>query len=210
MSDPRVSRRARQKGSVLIAVTVVGLAGALLLAAFMNHSVLVEERAIDARLAETRAYWAIMGHFRYGLSRTARSYMCNKNCSYLDGQNFKDSEKVAVLQTYLNEISSYRTISYPEEPSGYFLKIATTASEDDRLHQNYSGYIMMKGTYPTSGQSTFSYLQGATARMGGYELRFCAGVVFSGWSCGNIGNNNGGWPTPYYSISRLTRLVPGS
>jgi len=55
---------------------------------------LVEQRAVEAELAKSRAYWAEMGNFHYAMSRISYSQLCN-GCK---GSNNKDSDLATVLQ----------------------------------------------------------------------------------------------------------------
>jgi hypothetical protein len=200
--------RHSQQGNILLPVALIGLVITLTLSALMNHALVLEQVAVEDRLAEIRSYWATMGHFRYALSRTRHSGLC-ANYNFLGictSGNLKDDERVPVLQNYLNEISAYRTWTYPEEAANYSIKIDLTAAVDDSTSRhNYSGHLMITSSYPTSGASTLAILSGAPTRFMPYQLRFCAGLSNSGSSCGNISNNNGGNATGYYSVKRLYR-----
>ena len=198
--------RKSQEGNILLPVVLIGLALSLSLGALMNHSLVLEQVAVENRLAETRAYWGVMGHFRYALSRTKHSGLCASYfLSVCTSSNMKDDEKVPVLQNYLNEISALRTWTYPEENAGYSIKINLTAMEDDASHHNRSGHLVIRSSYPTSGVSTLDILHNAPNRFMPYELRFCVGLANSGSSCGVITNNNGGNVTGYYSVKRFYR-----
>ena len=71
-------RRAQaQRGNTLVFVGVVGLVVSLMLGLFLNSSVLVEERAVEAELARSRVYWAQMGAYNYALSRISYSQLCD-------------------------------------------------------------------------------------------------------------------------------------
>ena len=204
--------RSRQAGNLLIPVMLIGLVGALLMGAFINYSVFIEGVAVENQLAETRAYWAIMGHFRYGISRLRYAALCpiSQGCS--GNENISDTDKVTVLQSYLDEISSFRTFSYADESSAYTIKIALTASADtDATRNAYSGYLQMAGSYPTSGVSTLPVLSGMAQRFAPLQLRFCTSLVAAFQACGGVANNNNnGNPTGYYSVRSLFRTQSAS
>ena len=194
--------RKRQQGNFLMPVALIGLTVTLSLSALMNHSMVLEEIAVENRLAEMRSYWAVMGHFRYAMSRTHHSYLCPVSCL----GNQSDATKVTVLQNYLNEVTALKTYSYPEEAAGYTIKIDLTAAvDDDPARHNFSGHLMISSSYPTSGVSTLEILSGLPDRFLPYQLRFCAGLALASSTCGAIGNNNGGSATAYYSVKRLYR-----
>jgi hypothetical protein len=211
------SARRRQRGNILLPVTLIGLIVTLTLSALMNHALVLEQVAVENRLAEIRSYWAVMGHFRYALSRTRHSWACPSNHNVITilgvsvdlgcpDNSIKDTERVPVVQGYLNEISAYRTFTYPEEAAAYSIKIdLTTAVDDSTSRHTYSGHLMITSSYPTTGASTLGILSGAPNRFMPLQLRFCAGLNNSGSSCGTIGNNNGGNATGYYSVKRLYR-----
>jgi len=204
--------RSHQAGNLLIPVMLIGLTSALLMGAFINYSVFVEQAAIENQLAETRAYWAIVGHFRYALSRQRHMGLCPDSLGCAANANIKDTDKVTVLQSYLDEISSYRTFTYPEENSSYSIKIDLTASADTDPNRNiYSGYMTMVGSYPTSGVSTLPVLSGLAQRFAPLQIRICTSLAGAYQACGGVkNNNNGGSPTGYYSVRRFFRTQSAS
>jgi type II secretory pathway component PulK len=82
-----------QKGSALIFVTIVGMVMSLAFALFMTSTVLTEQRAVEAELARSRAYWAELGDLRYTMSRISYSRLCN-SCSLSDNE---DTDLATVL-----------------------------------------------------------------------------------------------------------------
>lgn len=187
-----------QSGSALIFVTIVGLVMSVAFALFMTSTVLVEQRAVEAELARSRAYWAQMGNFHYAMSRISYSRLCN-GC--LLG-NIKDTDLASILQAYFNELSNNQTWSYADESPNYRITTTDTAAADDTPgRQNFSGYLMATSAYTTSA------LVGSSAgKLPLMELRLCVGLSGTGAKCGNIGNNNGGSATAYFSVNRLTNL----
>ena len=206
-------RRATQAGNLLIPVMLIGLIGTLLMGAAINYSVFIEGASIENQLAETRAYWAIMGHFRYALSRQRHMGLCPNSLGcivLLD--TVSDAQKASVLQGYLDEISSYRTLTYAEESSLYSIKINPTAAVDDNpAHNTYSGYLTMAGSYPTAGVSTLPALSGLAQRFAPLQMRICTSLTSAFQNCGAVtSNNNSGRPTGYYSIRLLYRTQSAS
>jgi len=202
----------RQAGNLLVPVMLIGLVSALLMGVFINYSVFLEQAAIENQLAETRAYWAFMGHFRYAISRQRHMGFCPDSAGCAANDNVQDADKVIVLQSYLDEISAYRTFAYPEENSGYSITISLTASADADPQRNaYSGYMQMAGSYPTSGVSTLPVLSGLAQRFAPLQLRFCTSLVSAFAACGSVNNNNNnGSPTGYYSVRQLFRTQSAS
>lgn len=212
MSRRRNPRRG-QEGNTIVAVTAIGTACTLILAAVMNNSVVVEDRAIDAELAEMRAYWGAMGHFRYALSRVRFDYACDDGGGCGPTDNGFDTEKAAVVQSYLDEIEDLRVLGgpamldYPEEGQNYFIALDVAAAPDDTPgRHNFSGHLMMTAA-PASGQSGVPALADLAPRMSPYEMRFCVGLASPASKCGAIGSDNGGNFTANLSVKRLTRLA---
>jgi hypothetical protein len=203
-----MKRGQSQRGNILVPVMLIGLTCTLMMSALINRSVYLEQAAVENRLAETRAYWAAMGHFRYALSRARHAGLCPDSLGCTPTQNIKDTDKVTAIQSYLDEIAAYRTFTYPDENAAYSIKINLTAAvDDDPLRQNFSGHLMMTSSYPTSGVSTLPVLSGLAQRFTPYQLRFCTSLISAFAACGSIlNNNNGGDPTGFYSVKRLYRM----
>lgn len=208
MSSPR----SRQTGNILVPIMLIGLISTLTMGALINYSVFIEQAAVENQLAETRAYWAIMGHFRYAISRQRHAGFCPNTLGCIGTETISDITKVTILQGYLDEISAYRTLTYPEESSLYSIKIDLTAAADDDPSRNaYSGYMMILGSYPTSGVSTLPILSNLAQRLAPLQVRICTSMTSAFQACTGIAsNNNNGKPTGYYSIRRLYRTQSAS
>jgi hypothetical protein len=196
-----------QRGNILVPVMLVGLTCTLMMSALINRSVYLEQAAVENRLAETRAYWATMGHFRYALSRALHAGLCPDSNGCMPNKSIKDIDKITTLQSYLDEIGTFRTFTYPDENSGYTITINLTgAVDDDPTRQQFSGHLMMTSSYPTAGVSTLPVLSGLAQRFTPYRLRFCTSLLSAYANCGAVsGNNNNGRPTGYYSVKRFYR-----
>ena len=188
-----------QRGGALVFVIIIGMVMTTAFVLFMNSTVLVESRAVEASLAKARAYWAEMGAFNYTLSRISYSQLCN-SCGH---GNVKDITLATVWQAYFNELANVSSYSYPDEAAGYTLAISDTAAADDTSgRQTYSGWLMAQSAVTPSALVTSS--AGTLPQM---ELRLCAGLASNTGptsKCGTITNNNGGAATAYFSINRLT------
>ncbi len=193
---------ANQRGAAMVFVTIVGLVISLAFSLFMTSTVLVEQRAVEAELAKSRAYWAEMGNFNYAFSRISKSKFCS-SC-ILPNTGIKDTVLAANLQGYFNELSNLQTWTYPDESIRYTITTTDIAAADSNpIRQTYSGWLMATSAY--TGSSVVNGLNGHLPLM---ELRLCVGLNNAGAKCGNILNNNGGRTTGYFSINRLTNL-PG-
>ncbi|MES2474088.1 MAG: hypothetical protein V4601_14745 [Pseudomonadota bacterium] len=188
-----------QDGGALLFVTMVGLVISLGFGLFMGSTVVGESRAIEAQLARSRAYWAEMGVFNYGLSRIAASKFCN-GCLFQT--NVKDTDLAPILQAYFNELTNYRVWTYLDEAAGYSITTSVTAAADNTPgRQNFSGWLMATSAYTPS-----ALVASSSGQLPLMELRVCVGLAYSGDECGPITINNGGNATSYYSINRLTNL----
>ena len=192
----KLAHTSPQRGNALIPVIVIGWLITTLFAVFMANTVFTETRAVEAQLTRLRVYWAEMGNFRYAMSRISYSGLC---CG-----KQKDTELASTLQPYFDELSNYKTWSYPDEAAGYNFTTTDIAAADDRPgRQNFSGYIMA-----TSVLTKSALISGSAGNLPLLQLRLCAGLSSPTGSCGPIGSNNGGASTPNYSINRLANL-PG-
>ncbi|MBV9549430.1 MAG: hypothetical protein JO256_07135 [Alphaproteobacteria bacterium] len=186
-----------QQGSALVFVGMVGLIVSLMFALFMNSSVLVEQRAVEAELARSRTYWAEMGTFNYALSRISYSKLCGSGCT----GNQSDLQAVPTLQAYFNELNNIKTFSYLDEASGYTITATTTGGTDGVPGQhNFSNYLMATSSYTAS-----SLVAASAGTLPLLELRFCE-VPSQGAHCGLITNNNGSNRYQYFTIRKLTNL----
>ena len=184
-----------QSGSALIFVTIVGLVMSLAFALFMTSTVLTEQRAVEAELARSRAYWAEMGDLHYAMSRISYSRLCN-SCKI--GNN-KDSDLAPVLQAYFNELSNNQVWTYADESSNYSITTTTTAGTAGG--QTFSGWLVATAAYTPS-----TLVASSSGKLPLLEMGICVGLSSSGSKCGSLGNNNGGNATAYFSVNHLTNL----
>ena len=185
-----------QRGNALIFVTIVGLVISTAFAMFMTSTVLTEQRAVEASLAQTRTYWAEMGNFHYAMSRISYSRLCD-GCK---ASNNKDSELAPVLQAYFNELSNNRVWSYADESPNY--TITTTDVAATAGGQNFSGWLLATSAFTPSTLVSKS----AGLKLPQMQMGLCVGLSSAGQQCGNLGNNNGGKATAYFSVNQLVNL----
>jgi hypothetical protein len=108
---------------------MVGTIIAIGFAGIVDSTILVEQRAVEASLARSRAYWAEMGNFNYALSRLSKSKFCS-SC-VVPNHNVKDIVLAVNLQAYFNELSNQKTWTYPDESASY--SITTTEMRGEAL-----------------------------------------------------------------------------
>lgn len=73
----RRSARDQQGGFTLVAVMVFMALLMMFGATFINHVMTTEESEVEGLLADSRAYWAMMGHYNYMVSRAANQGLCS-------------------------------------------------------------------------------------------------------------------------------------
>jgi hypothetical protein len=168
----------------------------------MTSTVLTEQRAVETSLARSRVYWAEMGNFQYAMSRISYSRLCSGGLCLIG--NVKDTNQAAVLQAYFNELGNNKVWTYADESPNYSVTTTDVAIADNTSgRQTYSGWLMATSAFTAS-----TLLAAQANSLPLTELRLCVGRPSSGARCGNLGNNNGGNTTAYFSVNRLTNL-PG-
>ena len=158
MSGPMMSKgRRRQQGNMVVAVSVIGLSATFLFATLMNHTMVLEQTAVENELAEVRAYWAVRGHHNYALSRIRHSELCGKSNGCNPGDRFPDNQLAETLEDYLDEIEDLRIWTYLDENSNYRIGFDMEADPDDAPNRgNHSGHLMMTSSF--NDQSTLPIL----------------------------------------------------
>ncbi|MEI6985768.1 MAG: hypothetical protein WCK65_06535 [Rhodospirillaceae bacterium] len=80
---PTASRRFEsQEGAVLPFVMVMMMVLMMIGTGVFEYIVLTEVKAVDASLADVRAYWAMMGHFNYMAVRASQGGLCSGTGKY--------------------------------------------------------------------------------------------------------------------------------
>lgn len=142
-------RSHRQRGSVLITIMVVMMVTMLLASTLINHFAVQEARAIEQQLADIRAYWAMMGHVNYALSRAS-----NKHNSLCGGATCADDAARATafnsLFTELVTSASVRTWTYGEYAGGSY-SFNVQAAMPDVGASNVDGKLRLHMSIPAVG-----------------------------------------------------------
>jgi hypothetical protein len=134
-----------------------------------------------------------MGNFNYARSRISYSSLCN-GCG-----KAKDSQLAPVLQAYFNELNNNKVWTYPDESPNY--TITTTDVAATAGGQNFSGWLTATSAYTPS-----ALVASSSGKLPQMAMQICVGLPSAGSHCGQIGNNNGGNTTAYYSIASLYNL----
>jgi hypothetical protein len=203
----RANAQQAQQGFILIAVAVIGLVGTLVMASVLSSSVVLEARAVDQRLATIRAYWQVMGHFRYGFSRIRQDYLCRDSDGVCDPTSSQqDTFMLEVLTSYLDEINAHRRFTFREESTNYWIDIGTEAFVEPGTTHLHTMHLGMRNSFPGT-QSTLPVLSGIAQTAARLEIKFC--VHLAAWTnaCGPLSSNNfGGTLNGYYRVKSLVRL----
>ncbi len=77
--NPQPTSVRNQRGSVLVTVMVFMALLLLFAGTFVRHVLVSEEEEVDRLLADTRVYWAMMGHMNYMLSRAGYGGVCGSS-----------------------------------------------------------------------------------------------------------------------------------
>lgn len=132
-------RSHRQRGSVLITIMVVMMVTMLLASTLINHFAVQEARAIEQQLADIRAYWAMMGHVNYALSRASNNH--NSLCGGVTCAD--DAARATAFNSLFTELGSARRWTYSEYgATTYYFDVQAAIDADVttdgklRLHMN--------------------------------------------------------------------------
>ena len=154
-------------GNVAIGVIAFGMLALLAVGNVMGGAV-AEHRAVEDSLAQTRLYWAAMGHANYLLSRTREAGPCPSSCDKAEDMA-KESKKL------LDEIKDLETWLYPELGSIYQFKPHATVMADPRTYSDGKGRLLFEAHFHTTGGKETENLSAlrtvATTRP--VELRYC-------------------------------------
>ncbi|MCH8858716.1 MAG: hypothetical protein IID54_03955 [Proteobacteria bacterium] len=198
--------RRRQQGNMVVAVSVIGLSATFLFATLMNHTMVLEQTAVENELAEVRAYWAVRGHHNYALSRIRHSELCGKDSGCNPGDKFDDNKRAITLQAYLDEIADLRIWTYPDENANYRIGFDMEAEPDDTPgRNNHSGHLIMTSSF--NDQSTLPILDNIAQRLPPVRMRLCVGMDSMSTPCGPIDSDNGGYLSENFRVKRLVRLA---
>ena len=198
-----MTRLSSQRGQAALTALMLGSLATFMAGALMQHGMVAEKEAVARSLAETRAYWAAMGHISYAMSRISKQGGCREDL-YL-GNCGPDTSKAGTAQAYLDEISSLRNWTYPDVNSDYYINLSLTAAPAGQGGQTKSGYVSISATFPTSGQSPLPVLNGLSNRLRPVVLIYCT-MGDADDPCNAPTNNyTGSQTSPYNRMYRLSR-----
>ena len=150
------------RGSAMIAVTMIGLVAVLAVSGLAGR-VVAEHRAAEDSLAQTRLYWAGMGHATYLLSRTRQVGPCGDSPPCSAAADLKRGGT-----RMLAEIETLRNWRYPEVGDAYAFTVVP-AFDDVEGTDGRRWQIRIRFGRPAG---TAEALRTAT-RTPALELRYC-------------------------------------
>ena len=107
--------------------------------------IVVEYRAVEDSVAQTRAYWAAMGFNNYVLSRTLVSGACDKGCTGLQADLSGQSS------SYLKEISDLQAWFYMDNGSNYVIQLNSRVCQDNAAPMGSLGEVVIKTAFSGNG-----------------------------------------------------------
>lgn len=155
------------RGSAIIAVVAFGML-ALLAIGNIVGGIVVEHRAVEDSLAQTRLYWAAMGHATYLVSRTGGSGPCIGSCA--DPQVMAAASRIT-----LAEISGLQVWQYPELGNPYRFRVHPTVTADPRSYKDTKGKVMFEAHFHAADSAAAKELQAlrTVSATRPVELRYC-------------------------------------
>ena len=147
------------RGSAMIAVTMIGLVAVLAISGLAGR-VVAEHRAVEDSLAQIRLYWAGMGHANYLLSRNRQVGPCGGASPCSTVSHLRDGGS-----RMLGEIAGMQTWRYPEIGPAYAFTVKPT------LDQIANGRWRVGITF--GRQDTAAGALRTAARTPSLELRYC-------------------------------------
>ncbi len=136
-----------ERGAALIGMMMFIVLAALVMLTLTGR-LLVEYRAVEDSVAQTRAYWAAMGFNTYVLSRTMASGACGKK-----GCTGSQPDLSGPSSSYLNEISDLHAWYYMDNGPNYFLQLNSIACQDNAAPIGSRGEVVIKTVFSGNGGS---------------------------------------------------------
>lgn len=133
-----MTAHADERGSAPIIAMLFGTLSLLAITTMMGRLV-VEARAVEDSIADTRAFWAAIGLSEYALSRTAESGGCSSACA--------TAEFVPVQQAYLNQIAFLQPWQYPDVGASYSFFVQAAPSLDPLAPSGHVGDMLIRSTF---------------------------------------------------------------
>lgn len=189
-----------QQGNAILIVSIIGFVAMATLGTASAFSVFAEGRAVQESLAETRSYWAAVGHANYVLSRSRQAGVCLREASCDN-----DLERVATFQAFFDEIATKRKVDFLETSIDYYINVSPVAAEAAITGKDpASGHLSVSLTYPSVATSPVPVLKKLISRLRNIELQFCVGLDATTSACNDP---NVALSTDNFSgINRITAL----
>ena len=133
-----------ERGGALLAVMLFAGLAAMVMAVLIGR-VVVEYRAVEDSVAQTRAYWAAMGFNNYALSRTALFGSCKPSC------NSANKDYSPIQSSYVNEIADMQSWYYLDVGPSYIVQLASQVCQDAYAPSGALAEVVIKTAF--SGNS---------------------------------------------------------
>lgn len=134
------------RGSALLGVMLFSGLAAMVMAVLLGR-VVVEYRAVEDSLAQTRAYWAAMGFNNYVLSRT----LVSGACAGKSGCSASTADDSPQAKSYLNEIADMESWYYVDISTSYYIQLASQVCQDNSAPAAALGEIVIKTAFSGNG-----------------------------------------------------------
>ena len=135
--------REKEQGNIIITIMIVMFLSMLAASGLISHNAVTEARAIEQSLVKVRAYWAMMGHVNYILSRARTkgsdgvgNELCYENvegagawCTGSDDTKKKDALEQFVVAT--GEIGNIKEWSYDKNNGNFKIKTEISVADVD-------------------------------------------------------------------------------
>ncbi len=171
-----MSRVRAQRGNLVLMTGVLGSIASVGAALLFQLNVVLEKRAIEENLAQTRTYWAAMGAFNYVLSRTNQSGACKcdfdtSTCNIDPMECTSDMDRVYTMQAYYAELGPPIAFEHPNMSSTYVMNLTLDVQNDETGSSADNGHLKMVATVSSVG--THSFLSSIAGRLDTWEMGFC-------------------------------------
>lgn len=134
-----------ERGGILVGMMMFVMLAALVMLGLAGR-IVVEYRAVEDSVAQTRAYWAAMGFSNYVLSRTLIGGACPKG-----GCTGSQTDLSAQAGAYLQEIADLQDWYYLDNGPNYFIQLTSTVCQDNSAPAGSSGEVVVKTAFSGNG-----------------------------------------------------------
>ncbi len=169
-------RRRSQQGYLVMFVGVLGSIATLGTVLLFQGTSLMEQRAIEENLAQSRAYWAAMGAFNYVLSRANQDGACacdfdTTTCPNPSGQCSSDLDRVYTFSVFRDELGTPYSLEHEYLDGDYTMNVTLDIQNDEDGSSSDNGHLKMVATISSVG--THRFLSSIADRLHVWEMGFC-------------------------------------